>query len=324
MPDFFFSNSYTRQLIDGLLYLHACHVVHRDIKPANLLLTLDGIIKISDFGVAEVLSPHDPKDGCKNFAGTQQFMSPEVAKGDSNPSGEKVDIWASGVTLFLMVFGEFPFSFLDTNAPGLYERFESGAEPWRSYIHKSVKDLLDKMFKRVPSERATLFKIRSHEFLTLMSTELGMGTYIPLPTLNSDAAAVHAIATLGRQRGSRPPSPLSPTLRKKDTLTRPSSASSRSPPGLPDFAPPNPLEMFDMPDENDNNNRLPYSLFPMIEPLFPELSTLRLLNDEPPPSPRKPSGFFKISNDEKLPLARPASTFNGEVESALLIRTSLV
>lgn len=46
--------SYFLQLIDGLEYLHSKGVVHKDIKPGNLLLTLDGTLKISDFGVAEV------------------------------------------------------------------------------------------------------------------------------------------------------------------------------------------------------------------------------------------------------------------------------
>lgn len=47
-------NRYFCQLIDGLEYLHSKGIVHKDIKPSNLLLTLDGTLKISDLGVAEV------------------------------------------------------------------------------------------------------------------------------------------------------------------------------------------------------------------------------------------------------------------------------
>ena len=104
------SRRFIRQLFVGLDYVHGQGVVHRDVKPSNLLIAADGVLKIADFGSAEELSRFDATDACSKSKGSPAFQPPEVAAGNATFSGFKVDVWAAGVTLFLLTTGTVPFS----------------------------------------------------------------------------------------------------------------------------------------------------------------------------------------------------------------------
>ena len=100
------------QICDGLAYAHSRRTVHRDIKPANILLTREGVVKLVDFGLAEVLGTHSFAGG----AGTYAYMAPE----DFHPeeqSDRQSDIWAVGVILYEMLAGRRPFQVLKNKDP---------------------------------------------------------------------------------------------------------------------------------------------------------------------------------------------------------------
>ncbi|CAM6103590.1 unnamed protein product [Calypogeia fissa] len=97
---------YFRDMCQGLDYLHFNKIVHRDLKPGNLLRTMDGRIKISDFGVSHMLD-HE-SDSIHGTAGTPAFLAPELCLG-GECQGVAADIWALGVCLYVMVYGEIPF-----------------------------------------------------------------------------------------------------------------------------------------------------------------------------------------------------------------------
>jgi len=95
-----------RSIASAVEYAHRNLVVHRDLKPANILITPDGIPKLLDFGIAQVLEDSDSQP--VTHAMTLDYASPEQARGDApNPS---MDVYALGVILFKLVTGQTPFA----------------------------------------------------------------------------------------------------------------------------------------------------------------------------------------------------------------------
>ena len=98
--------SYLTQIAEGLQAAHAKGVVHRDIKPENIIISTEGIVKIMDFGIAEMRGKaHITQAGMT--VGTVTYMSPEQARGEQVDS--RTDIWSFGVVLYEALTGKSPF-----------------------------------------------------------------------------------------------------------------------------------------------------------------------------------------------------------------------
>ncbi|RNF13428.1 protein kinase [Trypanosoma conorhini] len=99
--------SIARSILRGLWDLHRNrHLIHRDLKPSNILFSLDGRIKISDFGVSSFLEC--TRANAHSFVGTLTYMSPERLKGESYSFA--ADIWSFGLVVAELALGRCPFT----------------------------------------------------------------------------------------------------------------------------------------------------------------------------------------------------------------------
>eukprot|EP00927_Polykrikos_kofoidii_P016623 TRINITY_DN17518_c0_g1_i1.p1 TRINITY_DN17518_c0_g1~~TRINITY_DN17518_c0_g1_i1.p1 ORF type:complete len:407 (-),score=52.89 TRINITY_DN17518_c0_g1_i1:50-1270(-) len=127
------AGSYVCDTMLGLKYLHANFVAHRDIKPQNILVSKQGVAKISDFGVSTRM---DKRFLVSSTQGTPPFWSPEMCTtGWHGHDGRKADVWAMGVSLWAFVFGTTPFSSRDGDVSSLMEVITRGRfEMPRTYV----------------------------------------------------------------------------------------------------------------------------------------------------------------------------------------------
>jgi len=118
-PEISNSRQILAQCFDALIYAHSRNVVHGDVKPGNILLHDDGTVRLTDFGVAKVISESDPggyPPGVHRRLGSIAYMAPEVISG--SPRDFRSDIFSMGIVTYLLFTGIHPF--YSTDPSGLF------------------------------------------------------------------------------------------------------------------------------------------------------------------------------------------------------------
>lgn len=134
----------------GIGAAHSNHIIHRDIKPQNIIISKDGKVKVTDFGIAKAATSNTITS---NVMGSVHYTSPEQARGGY--SDEKSDIYSLGITLFEMLTGRVPFNGETTVAIAIKHIQEEMPSP-KEYVPEipsSVESIVLKCCQKSPDRR---------------------------------------------------------------------------------------------------------------------------------------------------------------------------
>ncbi len=173
--------AYTRQILSGLRYAHRNGVIHRDIKPHNVIVDPEGVVKVTDFGIARAGVSQMTEEGA--IIGTAQYLSPEQARGA--PVDQTSDLYSTGIVLYELLTAEVPFSG-DTPVEIAMKHLSEIPNP-PSDLRAEVPDDLDNVVLRALSKEPA-DRYQSAAAMDADLETVAHGGHVPLET--AEAATV--------------------------------------------------------------------------------------------------------------------------------------
>ncbi|KAM0942679.1 putative mitogen-activated protein kinase kinase kinase STE-STE11 family [Dioscorea sansibarensis] len=155
---------YTKQLLQGLEYLHQNGIIHRDIKGANILVDNKGCIKLADFGASKQVVKLATMTAAKSMKGTPYWMAPEVILQTGHSFS--ADIWSVGCTVIEMATGKPPWSQQYQEVAALFHIGTTKSHPpIPEHLSLEAKDFLLKCLQKEPNLRPSASDLLKHPFV---------------------------------------------------------------------------------------------------------------------------------------------------------------
>ncbi|KAJ5068205.1 serine/threonine-protein kinase fhke-related [Anaeramoeba ignava] len=169
------SRQVTKQILSVVKYLHNQNIAHRDLKPENILLVSqddDTNIKVADFGLSRFFSDSDK---LVTFAGTPQYLAPEVIRSANRDGyGKACDMWSVGVILYILITGYMPFA--SENQNQLLNQILNGEVEFPDSIFQGVtlaaRNLIRRCLTVDPEKRITAEEALQHPWILGKSQEI--------------------------------------------------------------------------------------------------------------------------------------------------------
>ena len=175
------------QIAQGMEAAHDNHIIHRDIKPQNIIISRDGKVKVTDFGIAKATNSNTITS---NAMGSVHYLSPEQARGGY--SDEKSDIYSLGVTLYEMLSGKVPFAGDNTVSVALLH-IQGEAMPLRE-LDPEIPVSIDKIVQKCMQKRPERRYHSSSELITDLKRAISNpdGDFVQIPAfVSSDSPTIN-------------------------------------------------------------------------------------------------------------------------------------